>query len=91
MENENITDSISEDCLELKRAYDKCFNKWFPEEFLRGSKKDSCAPIFKEYQACVKKAAKAIDLDLGELEEDVLGTNKEKKTSNEDLKGKEKS
>ncbi|XP_069136349.1 TP53-regulated inhibitor of apoptosis 1-like [Argopecten irradians] len=84
-------DSISEDCLELKRAYDTCFNKWFPEEFLRGSKKDTCAPIFKEYQACVKKAAKEIDLDLGELEENVLGTDKEKKPLGTDSKEKEKS
>ena len=48
-------DSIGEECTELKRAYDTCFNTWFSEKFLKGEyKSDPCANIFQTYQACVK-------------------------------------
>jgi TRIAP1/MDM35 family protein len=46
--------SIHKDCQELKEKYDACFNEWFKEKFLKGAKEDVCAPIFKDYQACVK-------------------------------------
>lgn len=47
--------SIGEDCNELKKQYDACFNNWFSERFLKGDTDDSaCAPIFKVYQECVK-------------------------------------
>lgn len=47
-------DSVSSDCLQLKREYDACFNTWFKESFLKGKTEDTCAPLFKVYQACVK-------------------------------------
>lgn len=47
--------SIGENCNELKKQYDACFNTWFAEKFLKGSTNDSvCAPLFKIYQQCVK-------------------------------------
>lgn len=47
--------SIGENCNELKKQYDACFNNWFAEQFLRGSTNDqACAPLFKVYQQCVK-------------------------------------
>lgn len=47
--------SIGENCNELKRDYDACFNSWFAEKFLRGETNDSvCAPMFRVYQQCVK-------------------------------------
>ena len=47
--------SIGENCNELKKNYDACFNHWFSERFLKGDTDDSsCAPIFKLYQQCVK-------------------------------------
>lgn len=47
--------SIGENCNELKRDYDACFNSWFAEKFLRGNTNDSaCASLFKDYQQCVK-------------------------------------
>ena len=50
-----IMDSIGEECTELKREYDACFNQWFSEKFLKGDyKSDPCAGIFQKYQACVK-------------------------------------
>ncbi|XP_034654257.1 TP53-regulated inhibitor of apoptosis 1-like isoform X2 [Drosophila subobscura] len=47
--------SIGEDCNELKKQYDACFNGWFSERFLKGHTDESaCAPIFRVYQDCVK-------------------------------------
>lgn len=47
--------SIGEECTELKKKYDDCFNSWFSERFLKGDHDDSvCAGIFKVYQECVK-------------------------------------
>lgn len=47
--------SLGENCTELKRQYDACFNAWFSEKFLKGDTSESmCAPIFKVYQECVK-------------------------------------
>lgn len=47
--------SIGENCNELKKNYDACFNQWFSERFLKGDSDDSqCASIFKLYQHCVK-------------------------------------
>lgn len=47
--------SIGENCNQLKRDYDACFNTWFAEKFLKGETNDSvCAPLFKVYQQCVK-------------------------------------
>ena len=55
-------ESISADCQELKRDYDTCFNFWFKNSFLKGKSEDTCAPLFKVYQTCVKvsKATKTI-------------------------------
>lgn len=46
--------SVGEDCIELKKAYEECFNKWFSEKFLKGVTEDSCSPQFRVYQQCVK-------------------------------------
>lgn len=48
--------SVGEDCSELKRTYDSCFNRWFAEKFLKGKiEEDSdCKEIFTSYQSCVK-------------------------------------
>lgn len=47
--------SIGEECTDLKKKYDDCFNSWFSDKFLRGNNDDSaCADIFKVYQDCVK-------------------------------------
>lgn len=71
--------SVGEECGELKKAYEECFNKWFSEKFLKGVTEDACAPLFRVYQQCVKKAIKEKKLNLWELEKDVLGTDKERK------------
>lgn len=69
-----------EECTELKKQYDACFNQWFSEKFLRGHTDDSaCAPIFKVYQQCVHAAIKHHKLDVKEIESDHLGTAKESK------------
>lgn len=71
--------SIGEECQELKVAYDNCFNKWFAEQFLKGNTNDPCKALFGVYQTCVKKAILEKKLDLGEIEKDVLGTDREEK------------
>ncbi|KAH1002956.1 TP53-regulated inhibitor of apoptosis 1 [Dendroctonus ponderosae] len=72
--------SIGEACTDLKKQYDDCFNSWFSDHFLKGRTNDSmCAPMFKVYQDCVKKAIKAHNLDLDDVRKDLLGTPQEKK------------
>nr|NP_725705.2 uncharacterized protein Dmel_CG30108 [Drosophila melanogaster]AAM68483.2 uncharacterized protein Dmel_CG30108 [Drosophila melanogaster] len=61
--------SVGEDCNELKQQYDACFNSWFSERFLKGQMDDSaCAPIFRVYQECVKRAIKEKKIDLQEID-----------------------
>uniref|UniRef100_A0A1B0FHY4 Uncharacterized protein n=1 Tax=Glossina morsitans morsitans TaxID=37546 RepID=A0A1B0FHY4_GLOMM len=63
--------SLGKDCNELKRQYDACFNTWFTERFLKGDSDESmCAPIFKIYQECVKKAMEEQHIELREIEAD---------------------
>lgn len=71
--------SVGEECLPLKKAYEECFNKWFSEKFLKGLAEDTCSEPFRVYKDCVKKAIKDKNLDLWELEKDVLGTEREQK------------
>ncbi|CAH0547887.1 unnamed protein product [Brassicogethes aeneus] len=72
-------DSIGEACSDLKKQYDACFNSWFSEHFLKGNTNDSmCAPMFKVYQQCVKKAMKEHKIDFHEVEKDLLGTSEER-------------
>lgn len=53
--------SIGDNCNELKKQYDFCFNTWFSEKFLKGKTDDTmCAPLFKIYQQCVKVTTKLI-------------------------------
>ncbi|XP_044736375.1 TP53-regulated inhibitor of apoptosis 1-like [Chrysoperla carnea] len=70
--------SIGSSCNELKRKYDDCFNVWFAEHFLKGKTDDSmCAPFFKVYQQCVKKAMKEHQIEFSEVEKDLLGSENE--------------
>lgn len=48
--------SIGKECDELKKVYEDCFNSWFSEKFLKGSRYDPCSDLFLKYQSCVKKA-----------------------------------
>ncbi|KPJ15242.1 TP53-regulated inhibitor of apoptosis 1 [Papilio machaon] len=70
--------SIGEECTDLKKKYDDCFNSWFSERFLKGDHDDSvCSGIFKVYQDCVKNAMKQQNIDFKEIDKDVLGTDNE--------------
>ena len=70
--------SIGPECTPLKWEYDKCFNLWFREHYLKGDTTDFCADLFKKYQNCVKNAMKERNMDVSELEESILGTANEK-------------
>ncbi|XP_055313915.1 TP53-regulated inhibitor of apoptosis 1-like [Sitodiplosis mosellana] len=79
--------SIGENCNELKRDYDACFNSWFAEKFLHGNTNDSaCAPLFRVYQQCVKEAIRDQKIDLKEIETDHLGTEREYQVPSEKSK-----
>lgn len=71
--------SVGEECCDLKQTYDKCFNKWFAEKFLKGlaEEDNDCNSIFTAYQSCVKKALRSQNISLAEVERDVLGTTEE--------------
>ncbi|XP_003395324.1 TP53-regulated inhibitor of apoptosis 1-like isoform X1 [Bombus affinis] len=72
-----------EACKELKEKYDRCFNDWFSEKFLRGINDDSeCAPLLKVYTKCVAQAMKEQNINLDEVNVAHLGTEQEKKTEN---------
>ena len=46
--------SISDECNDLKKNYDACFNSWYTESFLRGeTKSEPCKELFESYRACV--------------------------------------
>ncbi|XP_046830526.1 TP53-regulated inhibitor of apoptosis 1-like isoform X1 [Vespa crabro] len=72
--------SISKTCNEFKKQYDSCFHVWFSEKFLEGDKNDStCDQLLEIYQQCLKEAMKEQNIELKEIEENHLGTEKEKK------------
>ncbi|XP_035783012.1 TP53-regulated inhibitor of apoptosis 1-like [Anopheles aquasalis] len=71
--------SIGENCTQLKKDYDNCFNNWFSDRFLKGDTDDSlCAPLFKVYQQCVKEAMKQHHIEFKEIENDYIGDGQEK-------------
>lgn len=48
-------ESINPECTKLKQKYEACFYNWYSEKYLAGkSKEDECAPLFKEYRACLE-------------------------------------
>lgn len=56
--------SVGEECTNLKREYDKCFDDWFTNKFLKGDNQDPCGNLFQQYQKCVLKAIKSKKIDL---------------------------
>ena len=77
----NNMESISADCQELKRDYDTCFQAWFKDSFLKGKPEDTCVPLFKVYQTCVKNAIKQKGIQIHDVERPILGTEEEKKST----------
>ena len=82
--------SIGKDCNELKRRYEDCFNSWFADKFLKGSKGEACSLLFNLYQNCVKKAIKDQKIELWEIEKNVLGTDNEAKVPEDHNKDQKK-
>jgi hypothetical protein len=73
--------SIGPECLELKGAYDACFNAWFTSSFLKAEGKSdlsSCDALLNQYTACVKRVLKSRNVDLVEIEKEHLGTSRER-------------
>lgn len=70
-------DSIGEECKELKKKYDECFNEWFGE-YLKGKTADTCHVLFREYRTCVHKVLESKGIDVNEAYTKVIGTDAEK-------------
>ena len=46
--------SVGEECNDLKKEYDACFNVWYTDHFLKGDyKSDPCSELLKTYRTCV--------------------------------------
>lgn len=71
-------DSVGEECRELKKKYDDCFNEWFGK-YLEGKTTSGCQDIFREYRQCVHKVLASKGIDVDEAYKKVLGTDKEMK------------
>ncbi len=74
--------SISSECTALKHKYDDCFNSWFSEKYLKGDSKDVCGGLLEAYSACVRAAIEKKGFKLSEVEENFLGTSKDRSSSN---------
>ncbi len=87
--------SLDPSCNELKAKYDACFNVWFAEKFLRGSRDASddamCKPLFLVYRDCVRKAMQEHKINLAEVDKAILGTNEEKQAPEQQQDGQAKS
>lgn len=78
--------SIEESCTPLKIKYDDCFISWFRDIFLKGRSSKSpldvaCGGHFKDYQLCLKEALEKHNISSKEVNKDILGTEREKRTS----------
>ncbi|PVV03116.1 hypothetical protein BB560_002417 [Smittium megazygosporum] len=55
-------ESISSECTPLKEEYEKCFNKWYSEKFLKGDKEDACKELFIKYRKCISSTLESTGL-----------------------------
>ncbi|EDO32160.1 predicted protein [Nematostella vectensis] len=73
--------SVGEECNELKREYDACFNVWYTDYFLKGDRQTTpCKEMFEKYRTCVMKAIKEKNISIDEINDNTLGTGKEKQS-----------
>lgn len=72
--------SLAEECNDLKRKYDVCFNHWFSDKFLHGKNDldETCGDAFRSYQQCLSKAIREKDIDIGELRKTILGSDEDR-------------
>ncbi|XP_003739287.2 serine/threonine-protein phosphatase alpha-2 isoform-like [Galendromus occidentalis] len=83
---ENPMNSLDQNCNDLKKRYEECFNAWFSDGFLKGDLRDPCKEIFQNYTGCVKKAVEEHKINLWEIEADILGTEKERQPPSSEKK-----
>ena len=58
-------ESLGPECTKLKQKYEACFYQWYSEKYLTGkSKEDECAPLFKEYRACLEVFLHVFSINL---------------------------
>eukprot|EP00921_Rhytidocystis_pertsovi_P007713 GHVQ01012771.1.p1 GENE.GHVQ01012771.1~~GHVQ01012771.1.p1 ORF type:complete len:121 (+),score=18.19 GHVQ01012771.1:188-550(+) len=45
--------AVLENCKWAKEMYERCFNRWYRYQFLRGHTYNECDEYFDEYRACL--------------------------------------
>ncbi|KAF5153674.1 uncharacterized protein TpMuguga_02g02650 [Theileria parva strain Muguga] len=57
LQDSGPNDSVSSEgnCKHLKDLYDKCFNNWFKNDFLKGNFNDKCKLKLRDYRSCLKE------------------------------------
>eukprot|EP00049_Salpingoeca_infusionum_P001248 m.46683 g.46683 ORF g.46683 m.46683 type:complete len:120 (-) comp10933_c0_seq5:157-516(-) len=56
--------SVAEECTQAKHEYERCFNQWYTNEFIKGSKKDPCSHLLKAYNKCLKVSHSRMEWSL---------------------------
>lgn len=73
-------DSFHVPCNQIKEEYQKCFSSWFSECYMKGDYDDKrCAKKLDQYQKCLRKGMQEQNLDINEVLEPYLGTERMKK------------
>eukprot|EP00922_Rhytidocystis_sp_ex-Travisia-forbesii_P049928 GHVS01074320.1.p1 GENE.GHVS01074320.1~~GHVS01074320.1.p1 ORF type:complete len:103 (+),score=16.04 GHVS01074320.1:115-423(+) len=61
-------------CKGAKDMYERCFNRWYRYQFLRGNAYRECDDYFDEYRACLMEELQKIGLgNIGEFEDPQYG------------------
>ena len=64
-------ESLDGECTQLKKAYEKCFNSWYSEDFVTGNDRSTpCEALFAEYRSCLDVALRARKIDVLLREDD---------------------
>mmetsp|Transcript_965 Transcript_965/g.2421 ORF Transcript_965/g.2421 Transcript_965/m.2421 type:complete len:94 (-) Transcript_965:73-354(-) len=54
-------------CQPFRDRYDKCFDNWYRQGFLKGQLNNTCDDFFEDYKACVLEEMAARGLKFGGL------------------------
>ncbi|KAJ1659349.1 Mitochondrial distribution and morphology protein 35 [Dispira simplex] len=68
-------ESVGKECTELKHQYEKCFNKWYTEKFLKGDHTPDCQALFDQYRACVMDYATCVLANIVTLQKTLKDKN----------------
>jgi TRIAP1/MDM35 family protein len=56
---------LNEECPKFKEVYNKCFSKWYNEEFLKGQLNENpCEEEFEDFRACMLLSLNSTKLEI---------------------------